>query len=319
MNDALPDYVRALGHGIWCIDTGFHRPGFDAAYLLVDGGEAAFVDTGTNFGVPRLLAALAALGVEQGAVRYVIPTHVHLDHAGGVGRLMRALPAARMLVHPRGLRHLVDPSALAASALAIYGPQTMARDYGELVPVDAARAQPSEDGMRVALGTRTLLVAHTPGHALHHHCIWDEASRGWFTGDTFGLSHREFDTATGPWVCASSTPVQFDPIQLRASVERLIARAPQWMYLTHFGRVGDVARLAAELLGQLHEMEAMGRAGRHRADRDAWLRAQLEQMYLRRLHAHGCTLADATISELLALDLDLNAQGLGIWTTRLAD
>ena len=81
----LPDFVEALGNGVWCIDTGYHRPRFDAAYLLVDDGRAALFDTGTNPAVPRLLAALDALGLPRDAVDWVIPSHVHLDHAGGAG------------------------------------------------------------------------------------------------------------------------------------------------------------------------------------------------------------------------------------------
>ena len=103
----LPSYAQAIGHGIHAIDTGFHRPLFDAAYLIVENGHAAFVDTGTNFAVPRLLAALADLGLAPDAVDYVIPTHVHLDHAGGVGLLMQHLPRATAWVHPRGVRHMV--------------------------------------------------------------------------------------------------------------------------------------------------------------------------------------------------------------------
>lgn len=316
MNTSLPEFVQPLGSGIWCIDTAFHRDRFDAAYLMVDDGQAAFIDTGTNYAVPRHLAALEALGLPRSAVRWVIPTHVHLDHAGGAGSLMQALPEATMLVHPRGQRHMVDPSVLEASALSIYGPEAMARDYGTLVPVDAARVQTTHDGMSVALGRRRLEFADTPGHALHHHCVWDEASRGWFTGDTFGLSYREFDTARGPWISASSTPVQFDPPRLRESVARLLARTPQWMYLTHFGRIGEPARMGAELSDQLHEMEAFGLESRNLPDRDARLRERLLAMYLRRLRAHGCTMDDDAIASLLQLDLDLNAQGLGIWVGR---
>src|SRR3982750_3262818 len=100
----MPDFVESLSHGIGVVDTGFHRPLFDASYLIVERGRAAFVDTGTNHAVPRLLAALEGAGVAADAVEYVIPTHVHLDHAGGAGLLMQHLPKARLVVHPRGAR-----------------------------------------------------------------------------------------------------------------------------------------------------------------------------------------------------------------------
>ena len=190
---SLPAFVEPLDQGLYAIDTGFHRDRFDAAYLMVQDGRAAFIDTGTNFSVPRLLAALDAVGLPRDAVDWVIPTHVHLDHAGGVGLLMSELPRARALVHPRGARHMVDPTALYQGALAVYGQQEMDRAYGHLVPVPAERVVSSAEGMTVELAGRPLTLIDTPGHARHHHCIWDESTRGWFTGDTFGLSYREFD------------------------------------------------------------------------------------------------------------------------------
>ena len=316
MNTALPDFVEALGDGIWCIDTGYHRPRFDAVYLLVDAGRAAFFDTGTNPTVPRLLAALDALGLRRDAVDWVIPSHVHLDHAGGAGALMRELPAARLLLHPRGVRHMADPTALQQAVLEIYGAETVARDYGTLVPVDAARITPTEDGMVVPLGARPLEFAHMAGHALHHHCLWDERSRGWFTGDTFGVSYREFDTARGPWMLLSSTPVQFDPPALRASVQRLLARQPRWMHLTHFGRLGDIAPLGEQVLRAIDRMVELGRATPPGPDREQRLRDRLQRQYQDEARAHGCVLGNAAVAAALDMDIRLNAQGLLIWLER---
>jgi glyoxylase-like metal-dependent hydrolase (beta-lactamase superfamily II) len=308
-------FVRSLADGVFVIDTGFHRPLFDASYLLVENGRAAFIDTGTNFAVPRLLAALADLGLAPGAVDYVIPTHVHLDHAGGAGLLMQSLPHATLLVHPRGARHMIDPQALYQGALAVYGQAEMDRAYGSLVAVPAERVQASADGMTATLAGRPLLFIDTPGHARHHHCIWDERSRGWFTGDTFGLSYREFDTANGAWVLPTSTPVQFEPEPLRQSIQRLLAREPAWMYLTHYGRVGDVQRLAGLLFEQIDAMVALALARRGAPERHAALKAGLTQLCRDQLLRHGVQDIEAGITG-LALDIELNAQGLGIWLDR---
>jgi glyoxylase-like metal-dependent hydrolase (beta-lactamase superfamily II) len=251
-------------------------------------------------------------------VDWVIPSHVHLDHAGGAGLLMQALPAARMLLHPRGLRHMVDPSALQQAVLEIYGPEAVARDYGTLVPVPAERITTTEDGMRVSLGTRPLEFAHTPGHAQHHHCLWDAATQGWFAGDTFGVSYREFDNARGAWALAISTPVQFDPPALRDSVQLLLSRQPRAMYLTHYGRVGDVARHGAELLAGIDRLVDIGRRVPAGPDREQRLRDMLRLQTLRDARAHGCTQGDEFITEALAMDLSLNAQGLAIWLERNA-
>ena len=300
-------------HGIHTLDTGFHRPHFDAAYLMVEDGRAAFIDTGTTHSVPRLLAALADLGLARDAVDWVIVTHVHLDHAGGAGALMQALPQARLLVHPRGERHMVDPGALLAGASAVYGADEVARAYGTVVPVPRERVVTSHDGMAVQLAGRTLTLLDTPGHAKHHHCIWDERSRGFFTGDTFGLSYREFDTARGPWLLPTTTPVHFDPVALRQSVQRLLSYSPDAMYLTHYGRVQGIAALGAMLLEQIDELVQLALPLKSAPERHQRLKAALSDTYLRRVQAHGCTLPQADVLELLASDIELNAQGLAVW------
>lgn len=317
----LPDYLDDLGHGVYAIDTGFHRPRFDAAYLLVQDGRAAFIDTGTQFAVPRHLGALQALGLAPEAVDWIIPTHVHLDHAGGVGGLAQALPAARVLVHPRGARHLHDPRALWAGATAVYGPAEMARSYGQVLPVPAERLLESHDGMSVQLASRTLRLIDSPGHARHHHCIWDAQTRGWFTGDTFGLSYREFDDPAHPglaWVLPSVTPVQFDPPALAATLERLLAAGPECIYLTHFGRVGGVPRLAQQFRQQLAQMVALGERLRSQpaGPRHQALVAGLLDIHLASLAQAGCGLPPDEVQQLLALDLELNAQGMACWLDR---
>ena len=315
----MEDFIEALGQGIYAIDTGFQRPRFDAAYLLVEDGRAAFIDTGTNHAVPRLLAALDALQLPRSAVDWVIPTHVHLDHAGGAGLLMQSLPEARLLVHPRGLRHMIDPSALYQGAMALYGEAEMQRSYGQLQAIPASRALASTDSMTVMLADRPLLLIDTPGHARHHHCIWDARSRGWFSGDTFGLSYGEFKSDNGALIMPISTPTQFDPAALHASVQRMLSYAPQAMYLTHYGRVDRPEELAISLLDQVDQMVALGLQLRHSDDRLNRLKQGLQRMSLQLVQAHGCKLPVERQLELLAFDIELNAVGLGIWLDGLED
>jgi glyoxylase-like metal-dependent hydrolase (beta-lactamase superfamily II) len=311
----LPDFVEAQGAGLYTIDTGFERPRFDAAYLIVDGGRAAFVDTGTNHAVPRLLAALDALGLDRAAVDWVIPTHVHLDHAGGAGLLMQSLPDARMAVHPRGERHMVDPSALYAGASAVYGEAEMARSYGVPVGVNPARVVATGDGTTLTLGERVLEFIDTPGHARHHHCIWDQRTRTWFTGDTFGLGYPELVNARGRWVTPTSAPVQFDPEPLKGSVQRLLARQPTALCVTHFGRVPNAPHLGPLLLSQIDEMAAIGERLRHAEDRHAKLCDALRAMYRQRLAEHGFEELDDKLA-LLEMDVEINAQGMASWLDR---
>lgn len=305
-----------LGHGLHCIDTLQERPGLACCYFLQRDGEGAFVEAGTSTGVPRLLAWLDARGIARASVRYVIVTHVHLDHAGGAGALLRELPNAKLVVHPRGARHLIDPSKLVAGATAVYGADAVQRMYGEIPPIPEARVLTPGDGETLPLGQDRLRFIDTPGHARHHFCIWDERSRGFFTGDTFGLSYREFDTPAGAWLMPTTTPVQFEPEAWQQTLDRLMAFAPQCLYLTHYGRVSDVPRLAAELRRGLERYVALARTLAGTEDRHARIRNALMDDAVADLRAHGSTLAETEARALLEFDIELNAQGLGVWLDR---
>lgn len=320
----LPDFVIPLPDDVWAIDTGFERPRFDAAYLMVSNGRAAFVDTGHNAAVPRLLAALDALGLPREAVDWIIPTHVHLDHAGGVGLLASQLPQARVLSHPRGARHLIDPSALLAGARQVYGAETVARTYGELVPVPADRVVQSQDDMTLDWAGRSLRLIDSPGHARHHHAVWDVHSGGWFTGDTFGIAYPEFTAADGtPFIFVSCTPVQFDPPAMRASIQRMLATQPRCLYPTHFSRQEDPPALARQLWEQLDALEAAATQLQQRTAagspaRHTGLRDLMRNLLLSAARRAGSPLSDETACALLALDIELNAQGLGVWLDQKA-
>ena len=308
----------SLDPSIITIDTGFQRARFDAAYLVVENGRAAFIDCGTGLAVPAMLRALADAGLGVDAVDWLLLTHVHLDHAGGAGLLMQQLPAARLVVHPRGAPHMIDPARLIAGATAVYGEAEIARSYGRIEPVPEHRVVVAHDGHVVDLAGRPLLCMHTPGHALHHYCVWDARSEAWFTGDTFGLSYRELDSANGAFIVPTSSPVQFDPEPLKASIRAMLARRPRCMYLTHYGPVQDVQRLGADLLEQIDAMAAIGRQCHGRADRHRCLLAALRALYLERAQAHGCALDETAVEQVLAMDIELNAQGLACWLDRPA-
>lgn len=303
-------------HGIHTIDTGFQRPRFDAAYLIVENGRGAFIDCGTNHSQPRMLAALERAGLAPRDVDWLILTHVHLDHAGGAGELMSALPNARLVVHPRGARHMIDPSKLWAGASAVYGEEEMRRSYGELKPVAAERVIEAPDGHEVDLAGRTLRCLDTPGHARHHNAIHDTQSGRICSGDTFGLSYRELDSNKGPFIIPTTSPIQFDPQALHASIRRLVALDPPAIHLTHFGPVGDIKRLGDDLHATIDAMVEMTTQLADADNRHDALVQALTQLYARRAHAHGCRLADDQVRQLLAVDTELNAQGLEVWLDR---
>ncbi len=306
--------VTDYPHGVCAIDTEYERPRLDASHLIVHRGRAAFVDTGANNAVPGLLAALAAKGLAPEQVDYIFLTHVHLDHAGGAGLLVRHLPDATVIVHPRGLRHLADPSKLIAGTIAVYGEEGYRRLYGELSPIPEARLRAAQDGERFLLGGRPLETLYTPGHALHHYCLHDVEARAIFTGDTFGISYRETDTEAGPFIFPTTTPVQFDPPALHASIDRLLALQPEAMYLTHYSRVADVQKLGRDLHARIDGTVALAQRLRTPGPgRTAAMETALFDYLCKELDAHGNTQGAEERLAILGGDVRLNVQGLEVW------
>jgi len=304
--------------GITAIDTEYVRPRMDASHLIVDSGRAAFVDTGTTLSVPRLLAALESRGIARDAVDYIILTHIHLDHAGGAGRLAECLPAARVLVHPRGAAHLHEPARLVAATKAVYGERAFAAHYGEIAPIPAERITAVADGDHCKLGARDLTFIHTPGHALHHLCVVDRGANCVFAGDSFGVSYRELDTDRGEFIFATTSPTQFDPAQMHASIDRILALRPRAIYLTHYSRVADVDRLGADLHADIDAFVAIARGSSGEADRVGAIRARLFDYLSARLDAHAFSGGATDRHAVLDGDIDLNAAGLAAWMARVA-
>ncbi|MGB1581647.1 MAG: MBL fold metallo-hydrolase, partial [Nevskiales bacterium] len=282
------------------------------------GKAAAFVDTGTNYSVPSMLNALSEHELSAEDVRYIIPTHVHLDHAGGAGEMMRQCRNAELVIHPRGAPHMIDPSKLVAGATAVYGEEEMRNSYGEILPISKDRVLSPEDGESLDLNGRPLLFLHTEGHAKHHFCVYDETSNGFFTGDTFGLSYRELDTDRGAFVLPTTTPVQFDPEAWQESINRLMSFDPARMYLTHFGMVEDVERLACDLRTRLRDYVHMARSVEPGPQRQPELVNALSRHAKDALQRHGCCLNESQLQDLLGMDMLLNAQGIEVWLDRQA-
>ena len=302
--------------GIYAVDTEYVRPGLAAAHLVEHRGRAAFIDVGTTHSVPYLLAALDRLGIARSAVDLLLLTHVHLDHAGGAGALMQALPNAKAVLHPRGAPHLIDPAKLIAGSRVVYGDEQFERLYGDIVPLAAERVITTQDGDRVELAGRPFELIHTPGHALHHQCIVDLDHAAVFTGDTFGLSYREFDTPRGAFIVPTTTPTQFDPDQLIASIDRISGYRPAAAYLMHYSRVTDIPKLADDLKAQVRQLVQIARRNADRPDLKGAIAKEMQDLWRGLARQHGVQLADERIDALLRDDAELNAQGLVVWIER---
>lgn len=307
--------VFDYGHGISALDAMYDGcPMQTAVHLLIEDGRAAIVDTATSPCAPRVLEALAAKGVPPERVDWVILTHVHLDHAGGAGQLLARCPNARLAVHPRGARHMIDPGRLVGATAAIYGEAETRRVYGEVLPAPAQRVVETPEGTVIGWAGREFLFLDTPGHARHHVVVRDSRSGHLFAGDTFGLSYRALDVDGRQYGFPTTSPSQFDPEALHRSIARLMSFRPEALYVTHFGQIRDLERLASDLHRLIDShVEIALRHARDGHQRHERLKQGIARILLEERARQGWRLAPEELLTLFALDIELNAQGLAAW------
>ncbi|MCP5159170.1 MAG: MBL fold metallo-hydrolase [Gammaproteobacteria bacterium] len=306
-------------HGIYALDSGYIRPQLAAIHFIVENDQVVIIDTASHTSLPRVLEALQVLGLTPANVAYVFLTHIHLDHAGGAGAMMQAFPEARLVVHPRGAPHMVDPTKLFAAVGAVYGQEEADRLYGHPVPVAADRIIAAGDGYIFDIAGRPLLCLDTPGHARHHLCLRDTLSGGIFTGDIFGLSFRELDVDGRPSVIPTTTPTQFDPPVMHDSIDQILSYQPEAVYLTHFAQVREVQRLGGELHRLIDAHVAVAEQARDRGpEREAWIAEGLWALMDAEAARQGWQLEREQWREVLQSDIELNAQGLSYWLDHAA-
>lgn len=239
-------HVTEVQPGVFQIDHHFlGQPGVIASYLLADGDELALIETGPSTTTDALLAGVRAAGFQPERISKLLLTHIHLDHAGAAGSLVRRFPNAQVYVHPVGAPHLTDPEKLLRSAARIYGDE-MERLWGEVLPVPEERLSVLEDGAEVRAGGRTLRALDTPGHAWHHLAFHDAETGALFTGDVAGVR-----LGGAAYVRPPTPPPELDLEAWQESVRRIRELRPRRLYLTHFGGYDDADRHLDELLARL--------------------------------------------------------------------
>ncbi len=236
-----------IAPGIRQIDTLLGGMDRMTAGFLIDGTQPALVETGSQSSVEAVRDALAAAGLGPADLRWIIVTHIHLDHAGGVGDMALAYPNATVVVHERGARHLVDPSRLIDSAARVYGP-LLDGLYGRMLAVPEDRVVAAADGHRVDLGDgHFLTMVDSPGHAKHHHAVLDEQTGTLLVGDAVGVQLPEIGVLR-----PATPPPDFDLEDATASLRRFAALRPERVVLTHYGPVDHPAETLAEAEDMLH-------------------------------------------------------------------
>jgi len=304
--------VINVAKGIDVVDSGYYSKDFAAIYLLRQNNKVAIIETGSNFSVPVVESALIQKGLGFSDVSYIIPTHVHLDHAGGAGELMRQCLNARLVIHPRGARHLIYPSKLIAGAMAVYGEEKFKEYYGEIIPIDVNRVIEADDNFILDFDGRELRFIDTPGHARHHFCIWDKTTKSMFTGDTFGISYRDLDHQDDIYILPSTSPVQFDPESLIQSINRIMEFKPERVCLTHFSAIKPTQRVLEQLKNSIHFVSDLAIKYANENDAESIIYRKMMNYFLKGLNEIG--VSDTNFAEQrLSLDVKINTQGLIYW------
>jgi glyoxylase-like metal-dependent hydrolase (beta-lactamase superfamily II) len=271
-----------LSSGLSYLDLDFLGVARIIATVVVHGpGGAALIDPGPSSTLPALRAGLARAGLPLEEVRAILLTHIHLDHAGATGTLVRENPALRVYVHEKGAPHLVDPAKLVASATRLWG-SDMDRLWGEVCAVPGKNLEVLTGGERFSAGGRELDVAYTPGHASHHVSFFNADSGIAFVGDTAGV--RLPPTS---FIMAAAPPPDIDLEAWRDSLRRIADWRPGTIFVTHFGPYTPVAAHLTEMASQLELTSALVTASLARPgtdeEREAWFADQLRRELRRRM------------------------------------
>lgn len=320
----IKDNTASLGNGITLIDSGYQYGDVAVLYLMEHDGKCAIIETGTAHSVPFILEVLASKALSTDDVLYVIPTHVHLDHAGGAGELMHQCKNAQLVIHPFGARHMVDPTKLEAGTKAVYGEEEFEKLYGSLRPINAERVIETtfDKNQRFSLdfNGRSLEFLDTPGHAKHHFCVYDKLSEGIFTGDTFGLSYPQLSADSddshqnNPFIFATTTPIQFDPEALLNSIDRLVSLNAKQMYLTHFGAITPTHAVIDQLKQSVKKFSEIALDYKdNEENRISLIQQKIKDYLLDEIEKHGCKKNRGVCEGIIEIDSLLNAQGLDFW------
>ena len=304
--------MTKIANGIKVIDSGYYSKDFASIYILRQVNKVAIIETGNNFSVSNIQKALEKDGLSFSDVAYVIPTHVHLDHAGGAGQLMKQCKDAKLIVHPRGARHMIDPRKLIAGAMAVYGEKKFKELYGDIIPIEANRVIEAEDNFLLDFEGRELKFIDTPGHAKHHFCIWDKQTGTMFTGDTFGISYRDLDKDGEVYIFPSTSPVQFDPKALVESINKIMEYNPHRVCLTHFSAIKPSKQVVEQLIDGIKFVSNLAKKYAAYNDAELIIREKMMEYFLKGLSKIG--VADLNFCrKRLELDVKINTQGLIYW------
>lgn len=298
-----------LGHRIHLIDGyDLGMPGRTGTYVI-DEEQLTIIETGPSPSVPYILEGLKQLQLNTADVKYIIVTHIHLDHAGGAGRLLQHCPNAEVIVHPRGARHLADPSRLIAGARAVYG-EKFDQLFDPVVPVPEDRLVIKEDGDTLSIGAnRTLHFWDTPGHAAHHFSMYDPVSNGIFAGDNVGIRFHHTEDVNVTFYIPSTSPNQFDPEAMMRSMQKFRESGAERLYLGHFGMTSDVEQAYEQVSDWIPRFVEQGKEALAENEGVEGIVKRLSSMMRQYLTERGVP-EDHDVYKILEMDLKVCAMGI---------
>ncbi len=310
--------VKSLGYGAYQIELVPISEVYNATgYLIIGEEKTVLIETGASRSNAAILDALSQLEVSTGSIDAIIATHIHLDHSGGAGVLMEQCPNAVMMVHEKGVPHLVDPERLITGSRVVYG-DTFDKYFDPVKAIAEKRVKPLLDGDQLDLGGgRQLAFLSSPGHALHHMMVFDEVSEGIFTGDAAGIYYHSLEQEFGAKVALpSTTPTQFDPEAMLTTLNHMLDLKPQRLYYTHYGMAEPAGELLKSTKAWL-SLFAEACVAFYREHRSLEkLSHYLQEEVMKRLSAEGVT-KKARCLGYMTIDNQINAQGLIAYVERL--
>ena len=313
----MTNLISSFEQNIFCFDANYFRKNFAAIHFVNQNNKILIVDTATNHSAKRFLKTLQNMSISPESVEWIVLTHVHLDHAGGAGLLMKMCPNAQLAVHPRGVRHMVNPEKLWASVISVYGEKEAENQYGQLIPVDENRVVAVGEGEVIRFQNRRLQIFDAPGHANHHIVIFDEESKSFFTGDAFGIAYPELTSEDGEFIFISSTPTQFEPVKFDATIKKILEQKPKSCFLTHFSKITNIEKNGYELLKQINEYVTITQQVRNNHEnQQERIRVELFELLYKKAKKVNLNISKHEFGNLLSLDLSLNAQGLEYWNNK---
>ncbi|EJR89643.1 hypothetical protein IKE_06249 [Bacillus cereus VD196] len=306
--------VEKLSSQLYIIDDyDFQREQRTGTYVLL-GDDITLIETSASSSVPFILNGLKDLNINLDAIKNIIVTHVHLDHAGGAGYLMTKCPNATLFVHSRGARHMIDPTKLILGAKAVYG-ESFDKLYNPILPVPAERVCIIGEGDTLKIAAnRTLTFYDTPGHAKHHICVYDSLTNGIFTGDTLGAYYRELTEYGVELYLPSTSPSQFQPEDMLKSKARIKDLNVDCIYFGHYAASTNVSEVYRQfefwLTLFLEKGKEIFRVEKSPVTASNKLANSLFEMVQSYLTQQGVPTTHSIYEYMLRIEMDVNAKGI---------